>query len=286
MDLDLQGNIERFTLPEILQLIASSRKSGTLGIQKDDSIVMVYFREGNIIYGYGPRETFHLGQLLKDRGVISARQLEDAIRIQARTENSKRLGEILVTRGFIDRADLEAVVRQQVDELLYSLLSWSSGSFKFYEDQFPTDEEITVSLSVENVILEGLRRIDEMNLVRETLPDPEAVYTISAAQGGRTREVALKAAEWNIMALVDGHRTLTEVAGLAPVPDDEAMKKLAQLKLAGLITKTEKRGEEPAGDLEKMVNRLAGLFEEYITEKSGNRLADRKISRTYLEQTD
>jgi len=35
MDLDLQGNIERFTLPEVFQLIASSRKSGTLGIQKD-----------------------------------------------------------------------------------------------------------------------------------------------------------------------------------------------------------------------------------------------------------
>ncbi len=286
MDLDLQGNIERFTLPEILQLIASSRKSGTLGIQKDDSIVMVYFREGNIIYGYGPRQTFHLGQLLKDRGVISARQLEDAIRIQAQNENSKRLGEILVTRGFIDRADLEAVVRQQVEELLYSLLAWTSGSFKFYEDQFPTDEEITVSLSVENVILEGLRRIDEMNLVKETLPDPEAIYTISAAQGGRTREVALKAAEWNIMALVDGHRTLTEVAKLAPVADDEAMKKLAQLKLAGLITKTEKRKEESTGDLEKMVNRLAGLFEDYITEKSGSRLVDRKISRTILEQVD
>jgi len=286
MDLDLQGNIERFTLPEILQLIASSRKSGTLGIQKDDSIVMVYFREGNIIYGYGPRQTFHLGQLLKDRGVISARQLEDAIRIQAQNENSKRLGEILVTRGFIDRADLEAVVRQQVEELLYSLLAWTSGSFKFYEDQFPTDEEITVSLSVENVILEGLRRIDEMNLVKETLPDPEAIYTISAAQGGRTRDVALQAAEWNIMALVDGHRTLTEVAKLAPVADDEAMKKLAQLKLAGLITKTEKRKEESAGDLEKMVNRLAGLFEDYITEKSGSRLVDRKISRTILEQVD
>ena len=53
MDLDLQGSIERFTLPEILQLIASSRKSGTLGIQKDDSIVMIYFKEGEVIYGYG-----------------------------------------------------------------------------------------------------------------------------------------------------------------------------------------------------------------------------------------
>ena len=39
MDLGLQGNIEKFTLPEILQLIASGRKSGTLGVQQDDSII-------------------------------------------------------------------------------------------------------------------------------------------------------------------------------------------------------------------------------------------------------
>jgi hypothetical protein len=77
MDLDLQGNIERFTLPEIFQLVAAGRKSGTLGIQKDDSIVMVYFQEGDIIYAYGPRQTFHLGQLLKERGTISDEQLEE-----------------------------------------------------------------------------------------------------------------------------------------------------------------------------------------------------------------
>ena len=65
MDLDLQGKIEKFTLTEILQLVAASRKSGTLGIQKDDSIVMVYFKNGDVIYAYGPRQTYHLGKLLK-----------------------------------------------------------------------------------------------------------------------------------------------------------------------------------------------------------------------------
>ena len=68
MELDLQGSIEKFTLPEIFQLIAAGRKSGTLGIQNDDAIVMVYFKDGSIIYGYGPGQTFHLGQLLVSAG--------------------------------------------------------------------------------------------------------------------------------------------------------------------------------------------------------------------------
>jgi len=286
MDLDLQGNIERFTLPEVFQLIASSRKSGTLGIQKDDSIVMVYFKDGNVVYGYGPRQTFHLGQLLKERGVISAQQLEEAIGVQAKTENSKRLGEILISRRFIDRTDLERVIKKQIEELLYSLLGWQAGSFKFYENQFPTDEEITVNLSVENVILEGLRRIDEMNMVKETLPDLDAVYTISASQAGRERAVTLQAAEWNVMALVDGRRSVNEICKVSPVNRNQTLKKLAQLKLSGIITKTEKRERPSSPELEQMVNRLANLFEDYLTEKTANRLVERNVTKTYVESVD
>lgn len=286
MDLDLQGSIERFTLPEIFQLIASSRKSGTLGIQRDDSIVMIYFKEGQIIYGYGPRQTFHLGQLLKEKGVITTDQLEEAVTIQARSENTKRLGEILMSRRYIDRSDLENVVTRQVEDLLYSLLSWQSGSFKFYENQFPTEEEITVSISVENVILEGLRRLDEMNMVKDTLGDLKAVYTISASQGGRTRDVSLRADEWNLMALADGHRTLEEVSRVSHLDSNTALVKLAQLKLAGLITKTEPKKDESSANLEKTINRLAGLFEDYLTAKTRPSEPSRRITQTYVENTD
>ncbi len=290
MDLGLQGNIEKFTLPEILQLIASSRKSGTLGVQQDDSIIMVYFDKGDIIYGYGPRQTYHLGQLLKEKKIISETQLEQAIAIQAKNQNSKRLGEILISRKFIDRADLEKVIIEQIEELLYSLLTWKTGSFKFYEDQFPTEEEIKIKISVENVILEGLRRLDEANMVKETFKSLDDVYIISAAQGGRTRDVALEAKEWNIMALVDGYRSIREVCQASTLDDNDAIKKLAQLKLAGIITKTERKeipvpkDVKTSDGMESMVNRLANLFEDYLTEKSRNRMTGEKITKTTMEQ--
>jgi len=285
MDLGLQGNIEKFSLPEILQLVAASRKSGTLGVQQDDSIIMVYFDKGDIIYGYGPRQTYHLGHLLKEKKIISETQLEQAINIQSKNENSKRLGEILISRKFIDRADLEKVIIEQIEELLYSLLTWKKGSFKFYENQFPTEEEITVKISVENVILEGLRRIDEANMVNDTFASLDDVYVISAAQSGRSRDVTLEAKEWNIMALVDGYRSIREVCKYSTLDENEALKKLAQLKLAGIITKTEKKELKVSDNMEQMVGRLANLFEDYLTEKSHhNRLTDRKVTKTILEQ--
>jgi hypothetical protein len=286
MELDLQGRIEQFTLPEILQLIASGRKSGTLGIQRDDSIVMIYFQDGKIIYGYGPRQTYHLGQLLKERGILSESDLQEAIQVQAKTENSRRLGEILTSRHFIDRTDLNAVVKDQIEQLLYSLLSWRTGSFKFYENQFPTDEEILVDISVENVILEGLRRLDEKNFIEETLPDLDSVYCLSAAQAERPRDISLSGPEWNIMALVDGYRSVNNICSLSAYGRDDTLKKLAQLKLAGIITKTEKKPEESSSELARMTERLATLFEDYLTEKRSGSTAGRDITRTYGESDD
>lgn len=192
----------------------------------------------------------------------------------------------MISRSYIDRADLQQVVTQQVEELLYGLLSWQSGSFKFYENQFPTEEEITVDLSVENVILEGLRRVDEMNMVRETLPDLEAVYTISASQAGRTRDVTLKAEEWNVMALVDGRRSLDEVCKLSSLEREETLKLLAHLKLAGIITRTERKKETSSPELEKMANRLAGLFEDYLTARPRPHTVNRAVTSTFVGEAD
>jgi len=283
--LDLQGNIEKFALVEILQLLAVGRKSGTLGIQHDDSIIMIYFEAGDVIYAYGPRETFHLGQLLSERGKITAEQLDEAIAIQARNENTRRLGEILIGRGFIDRMDLEAVVREQIQELLFSMLNWRTGSFKFYENQFPTKEEITVTLSVENVILEGLRRLDEKTMISETLPDLNEVFRISTSQAGRTRAVTMKASEWNVMAQVDGHRSIAQICESSPLDRHETLNRIAQLRLAGLI---EPAGKNPAptaaSELEPMIARLSRQLEEYLTQKSRPSEAGRTVTRTLVEE--
>jgi len=278
MELDLQGSIERFTLPEILQLVASGRKSGTLGIQKDESIVMIYFDQGDVIYGYGPRQTCHLGRLLTEKGVITTDQLSKAVSVQAKSENSRRLGEILIARKYIDRIDLEKVVKDQVRELLYSIMTWQSGTFKFYENQHPTDEEITVRISVENVILEGLRRMDEMNMVRETLSDFETVYMISSAQVRKRRDVSFEPDEWNIMAQVDSRQSVEEICKASPIDRNRTLVALAKLKLAGIIVVSDRPKIPTVSGIEGMVNRLAGLFEEYLTEKNASRSRINKVT--------
>ncbi len=286
MELDLQGKIENFNLAEIFQLIASGKNSGTLGIQKDDSIVMIYFKDGEIIYGYGPNQTYHLGQLLKEKGNITETQLEETVSIQSKSANSKRLGDILISRGYIDRADLEKVIMQQIENILFSLLSWESGTFKFYQDQFPTEEEITVSISVENMIMEGLRRVDEMKLVKDMLPGEEIVLEISTTEKDRNRNISLYSDEWNIMSLVNGQRSIKQIISRSKIGKEETEVTISKLMLSGIIKEADLSTQPESNEIGDMVNRLAGLFEDYLNDSSSTVNSKSRLTTTILEKSD
>jgi len=113
---------------------------------------------------------------------------------------------------------------------------------------------------VENAILEGYRRIDELNRIKEALPDFDSVLAISATpterkssislnteewnllslvDGNRTIEekssISLNTEEWNLLSLVDGNRTIEEIVQVAPLSRMDTLRKLAALKLAGLV---------------------------------------------------
>lgn len=286
MELDLQGKIENFNLAEIFQLIASGKNSGTLGIQRDDSIVMIYFQDGEIIYGYGPNQTYHLGELLKENGNITESQLQETVSIQSKSENSRRLGEILISRGYIDRADLEKVITRQIESILFSLLSWESGTFKFYQDQFPTEEEITVSISVENMIMEGLRRVDEMKLVKDMLPHENMVLEISTTKKDRGRNVSLFSDEWNIMSLVNGQRTIRQIIAKSTIGKEETEVSISKLMISGIIKEADPSTRTESNEIGEMVNRLAGLFEDYLNESSSTDSSKSRLTTTILENSD
>ena len=127
-------------------------------------------------------------------------------------------------------------------------------------------------------------------MINETIPDHQAVYVISAAQGGRRRDVAMDAEQWNVMALVDGHRTVEQICRDSHLGYEETLRRLAQLKLAGLITPADTRPDTATAatgeSLERMVSRLADLFEAYLTEKSAaTRPHPRFTSREVGEQS-
>jgi hypothetical protein len=148
--MDLEGNLNRFSVAEVFQLLSFSRKTGTLGLQRQEEVAMVYFREGNVIYAYTPQQKIPLGELLVQQGVLTQQHLSAAL---AKKENAlnRRIGEVFVEMGAVSRSQMEEAVRRQVEDLIYRLLHWEAGNFKFYENEFPTEEEVLANADDVNV---------------------------------------------------------------------------------------------------------------------------------------
>jgi hypothetical protein len=265
--MELQGSVEKFQISDIFQLLSACRKSGTLGVQKGEDVIMVYFQEGNIIFAHNPYNRLRLGELLLKKRRITPEQLNRITQLQKELKGKKRIGELLIKEGLITRKQLEGLVRLQVEEVLYDLLKWDKGNFKFYENRFPTQEEITIKISTENLILESVRRSDELERLREKLPPFDTVLGIAPTEDERGKDINLRPAEWNLLTLVDGHRDIKKLLEDSKSDKLEVLKNLAALFMAGLIEPVRKQKLEVKTDkLERLLEKFNLNLEKYFEE--------------------
>jgi uncharacterized protein DUF4388 len=214
------------TPSEILQWLGGNRKSGTLEVEHDRVVRRIHFRDGTIRSCGSDYAPTLLGQYLLSRGRISESDLNAAL---ARQEGSGRnLGSILVESGRLTAEELERFLAAKVEESIYGIFDWEDGTFRFEPGAGPPDGAIETELSVEHVLLHGAARQDEMRRSREVIGNDDAVLERTGAE--LPAAVAASPVSQRIVALVDGQRTVREIALHA-----RASQFLVERLLAGLV---------------------------------------------------
>jgi hypothetical protein len=113
----MSGSIDEIPLPDLLQLLGSSKKSGVLVIRSEDDVGKIYLRKGIVVFA-------------------SINDLPEVPPLKS----------------------------------VYRILTWAHGSFDLAAiDDRPMPGEINAS--VQELLMEGLRQIDELNMIRDRLPD-------------------------------------------------------------------------------------------------------------------
>jgi Domain of unknown function (DUF4388) len=166
------GRLDNIALPEVLNFLAVTGKSGRLGLTRRDGQGLILMRRGRIIYAASSSVRTTFGNILVSRGVIDERALLDALERQHFAPEEKRLGQVLVEMGRVSQEDVEAAVRYQIGLVLTELCQWTSGFFKFDAVEIPEKGEIEVDaedfvategLSTDRLLLEVATQLDESN---------------------------------------------------------------------------------------------------------------------------
>jgi len=237
----LEGNLRDFSLEDMFRLLASGRKSGTLYLERSDAQGKVCFKKGRVFFASSNWHRESLGRRLVKAGVISEKQLRQALglqKIQKKEKAGRRLGQILVDEGYLDARVLENFIQEQINDTLFDLFRWEDGELRFEADDLCEDEDIGISVSVENIIMEASRRLELWDRIRQKIPSLDTEFVMAAAPGDKSMEIHLKPKEWMLLCYLHGGRSVSELVDLTGYNDFETAKILYGMFSAGLIEKT------------------------------------------------
>ncbi len=227
----IKGSLREASLPDVLQLLSMGKKTGCLSVADRNNFGYIFFDQGQITYANIVNRRDRLGDILVKNGLVSKDQLEEAIERQGR-ERDKRLGELLVDNGALSRADLERYMRVQIEEAVYFLFTWSSGTFSFESDVKPETQDFLVRISPESLLLEGARRVDEWSLIEKKIPSFDLIFVVEAERL-TSSGVSLTAEQERLIPLLDGHRDVARVIEDSGLLEFEVGKALYGLITAG-----------------------------------------------------
>jgi hypothetical protein len=228
----LKGNLRDFSTTQLLNLIHLARKTGALTIQVPPGATTLYFQEGKLVYATTGGQDGHLASVMARAGKLSSEQAK-IIRSHAGTQPSKELGMLLISWGHVTQADIVNSVRNDILETVYGLFTWSDGLFHF------------VPIDLENIILEGSRRLKEWERLQDELPDLDMALKFTDRPQAQLRNINLSVDEWRVISYINPRNSIKQIAQRIGMDDFQIRKIVYGLSQAGLVEIIEPEGAPP-----------------------------------------
>lgn len=283
----IEGPLKELSATDVFQLLDLSRKTGTLRVRSElrQNAGTVFFEEGAVVGASIKSNPHPLGRFLLRAGRVSEADLQRARALQG-AGDQRLLGEILVAQGLLTARDLSRFVRQQIEEVVFELIGWSEGYFTFEEGKrsaWPTEAETRVATGF--LLMEAARRTDEWSRIEKKVTHLGLIPRLApVVDTGAPLE--LLPAEWELLSMVDGRRTVRDLSEVLGRSEFEVARTIFGLATAGIILLDDpaRQAMEAAGrdDLAVLLNEVEQLMAIGDPEAAGQ--AAQRAAEFYPDQ--
>lgn len=246
----LSGEIvARGTLCDIVAFAGNAGWKGELVVLEGETSRSIFFEGGNVIGATSTAEGERLGEVLYQFGALTEDQVNECM-----LEAGKRIGDAAVELGFLTRDKLFFYMGKQTEEIVYKTLVVGDGMFYFL-DRFD-DSRVAArhNLSAGMLLMEGVRRMDEMGFFRERIPSDEHVPV--RAGGKREPDDEFRP----IWEAVDGERSVSEIARHLGMDLFDVTQGLFQLTSRGIVKITPPKPTDPVAICETFNGAMRLVF--------------------------
>ena len=225
------GTFADISCPRLLVRLHLARFTGTLRIFQGAVLKFLYFQAGEIAMASSNDQGDHLAPILMRAGKLRAEQLELA-RKQAQPGTS--LARVLVQMGFLTSGELFSGARQQLRQIVASVLSLTEGRYEVQSEYFP--REITsLNVDTRELLLETVQDLPERSFVLLEVGAPDTVYFPAPAPSPGAAPPKLPKRWQDCAGRFSGSMTIHSFGQAAGLDDFAASKTVYGLHLFGLL---------------------------------------------------
>jgi len=228
----LAGDLAEMQPSDLLNFLHQGRRTGVLLSRVGDTERAIVLVNGDIAWACSTSPGERLGELLARMGMADRARIEAALREQSAAGGQRRIGQRLVDAGALAPDEVFRGLRYQAVEIFLGLLVAREGSFVFLRGLDQSALPVSLGLETQAMLLDGLRRLDEMELYRTRVPSSAVIPrpTGKTPAGG-----ALSDEMQRVLALADGARNLDDLAAATALGEFEATKAVFKLLEQGYL---------------------------------------------------
>jgi hypothetical protein len=166
----MKGRIHDFGLADVLQLILTSGKSGTLHLDNGEDEVEVGVENGWIVSADTPFRPSgsQLASRLVRAGKMTHGQMGNALK--QRAETGEDMPTVLMKLRYAESDTLSLYLNMQMTETLLELFTWKSGTYEFTPGRIEKQHALIEPAGIEQILMYGFRIADEWPLVCARIP--------------------------------------------------------------------------------------------------------------------
>lgn len=156
---------------DFIGFLANGYETGVLSVAQGQFERSVYFYRGDVVWAASTVPDDRFGQFLLQRGKITPQQLNT---VTNQTGNT-RIGRLCVERGYLSAHELWSLVQAQLREIFGRMLVMEGGMWSFARVSTSVLAESQIHFSTQGLLVDTLRRLDELKVYRQRLPDADVL---------------------------------------------------------------------------------------------------------------
>jgi hypothetical protein len=230
----LKGNLRDFSISQLLNLINIAQKTGELIVEGPNENIFLFFREGKLAYTQVGQEDNSLVSVLHQANKITAAQ-HRVIKARAGNMSDKELGLLLINANYLSQQDILASLQAHFINSINRLFTWVEGVFSFENDVLPPLDKISVRIGLENIIIEGSRRLREWEQLQDEIPSLDMALKFADRPGANLKNLNLSVEEWRVVSFINPKNSIRQIGRATNLSDTELRRIIYALLQAGLV---------------------------------------------------